>query len=239
MLGAQVAPDHHASHQREVERRDQVGGRPRVEILEGAAIHLGALVEQVDGTDARRQRTERVLPPSELAVERVVERERHRSTADVEQASRGVVPGRDRGAPDPEPLRQREHLRVRRVDELRPALAPLAVREVVAPHPATDAIARFEHHHLAPGGDEVGRGAETGEACADHDDIDALLRCRGGHRPRSRSMRRRSRFVGRPVPRSRCGAGASSIGGGGGLWSTMQSIATFAPTRLSTSRTTS
>ena len=51
-------------------------------------------------------------------------------------------------------------------------------------------------------------------------------------RPRNWSISRRSRLVGRPAPRSRCGTDAtSSRGGGGGVWSTKTSAATAAPTR--------
>src|SRR6478609_8336403 len=66
--------------------------------------------------------------------------------------------------------------------------------------------------------------------------------CRGGQpRPRRRSMSRRSRFVGRPAPRSRTASGtASSRGIGGGLWSMTASAASAAETRLtSTFSTTS
>lgn len=52
-----------------------------------------------------------------------------------------------------------------------------------------------------------------------------------GPAPRNRSISRRSRFVGRPAPRSRTGTWiATSRGGGGGLLSTKQSAATGGPT---------
>ena len=58
--------------------------------------------------------------------------------------------------------------------------------------------------------------------------------------PRSRSSCRRSRFVGRPAPRSRTGTEATiSLGGGGGLRSIRHSEATDAPTRLAIGRMTS
>ena len=60
-------------------------------------------------------------------------------------------------------------------------------------------------------------------------------------RPRSSSILRRSRLVGRPAPRSRSANTATSgrRSGGGGEWSTKQSTATDAPTRLVIGRTTS
>ena len=60
-----------------------------------------------------------------------------------------------------------------------------------------------------------------------------------GSRPRNRSRSRRSRFVGRPAPRSRdTTAATSDFGGGGGVRSMRHSAATGAPTRLITIRTT-
>ena len=59
-------------------------------------------------------------------------------------------------------------------------------------------------------------------------------------RPLRRSMRRRSRFVGRPAPRSRS---ANAISGGrsgdGGEWSMKHSTAIDAPTRLTITQATS
>src|SRR5918995_838457 len=79
--------------------------------------------------------------------------------------------------------------------------------------------------------------ADGGEAISDR----ATLRDQLTHpRPRKRSSRRRSRLVGRPAPVSLVNAAASrSRVGGGGLWSTMHSAETAAPTRLSMIRTTS
>ena len=55
-----------------------------------------------------------------------------------------------------------------------------------------------------------------------------------------RSISRRSRFVGRPIPCSRRGAGACRFTtGAGGLWSMKHVAAIGGPTRLSTSCTTS
>lgn len=64
-------------------------------------------------------------------------------------------------------------------------------------------------------------------------------RYQSSDRPSSRSVSRRSRFVGRPVPRSRCGRAArTSRGGGGGLRSIMHWAAIGAPTRLLITRST-
>jgi hypothetical protein len=62
----------------------------------------------------------------------------------------------------------------------------------------------------------------------------------GSQRPRSRSISRRSFFVGRPAEGSRCGTAAIKLrAGGGGLWSMKQVAATGAPTRLSRTSSTS
>ncbi len=71
--------------------------------------------------------------------------------------------------------------------------------------------------------------------------VDSGLRSRKGiYSPRSWSSTRRSRFVGRPLPRSLVGTPRTwSRSGGGGLRSIMQSAAIAAPTRVSMTRTTS
>ncbi len=57
-------------------------------------------------------------------------------------------------------------------------------------------------------------------------------------RPSNLSILRRSRLVGRPVPRSRAATvTVASRGGGGGLWSMKHSAATGAPARLAITRT--
>ena len=90
------------------------------------------------------------------------------------------------------------------------------------------------------GRDQRSRARGTGDGCRRHRPRNPLAarpaRLRPpGHssRPRSLSMSRRSRLVGRPAPRSRFGTNAvSSRGGGGGVMSSTAVAARTAPTRF-------
>ena len=158
-------PDHHPRHEAEPEAFEKGTQRQPVELCRTGRT------ERVAHVDVVCQRAQRLVPARQVGSEAVVERERHGPSAHVEQTGIVVTAARDRAQRETEQLDERHHLTVTGVDELGATLAPLAVRERVALHPPTDAVACFEHHHVTTGTREQGGALQAGEAGADDDDI--------------------------------------------------------------------
>ena len=167
MLRAQLAPHHNAGERRELQRRDEVAQRAPVQ-------HFGeSTLCRRTGIHARSKEIHRLTPASEFAVQSVMQRHRRRPATDIEEAAAvGVARGGDGDELQAELVHECMHCVVVGVDELCAALTPLAVREAVAPHPPADPIPRLQHQHIAARCDQIGCGVQTGEAGADHHDID-------------------------------------------------------------------
>lgn len=79
-----------------------------------------------------------------------------------------VVGGEGR---DAELVGERQHVVLRRPDELASRLNDLAVAQIVVEGASADAVPCLEYGDAVSGGDELARGGQTGQTRADHDHV--------------------------------------------------------------------